>query len=135
MTTVNRRGFLTWVGVTALLTCLPAGLALAADREAELQERFKRRFRELREAKADGKVGETREGLVDFVESKHADDKALRTLVDDENADRRELYKLIAEKEKTTEAKVAERAAARNYERARSGEFLKDKDGAWRQKK
>jgi uncharacterized protein YdbL (DUF1318 family) len=123
------------LGVATLLTCLPSTTAFAADREAELQERFKRRYDEVRDAKADGKIGETREGLVDAVEAKYLDDKALRKLVDEENADRRELYKLIAEKEKASESQVAERAAARNYQKARSGEYLKDKDGTWRRKK
>jgi uncharacterized protein len=134
MTTFNRRGFM-FLGVAALLTCLPAGVALAADREAELQERFKGRLEDVRRAKADGKIGETRQGLLDAVEAKYLEDKALRTLVDEENADRRELYKLIAEKENATEAKVAERAAARNYQKAKSGEYLKDKDGTWKRKK
>ena len=134
MTSLNRRSFL-FLSMAALLSCLPAGVAFAADREAELQERFKGRLEDVRRAKADGKIGETREGVLDAVEAKYLEDKALRTLVDEENADRRELYKLIAEKEKATEAQVAERAAARNYQKARSGEYLKDKDGAWKRKK
>ena len=134
MSTLNRRRFMSLAAVT-FLACLPAGLAFAADREGELQERFKRRLEDVRTAKADGKIGETREGVLDAVEAKYLDDKTLRTLVDEENADRRELYKLIAEKEKATEAQVAERAAARNYQRARSGEYLKDKDGAWKRKR
>ena len=134
MSTLNRRRFLSLAAV-AFLACLPPDATFAADRESELQERFKRRLDDVRTAKADGKIGETREGVLDAVEAKFLDDKALRTLVDEENADRRELYKLIAEKEKATEAQVAERAAARNYQRARSGEYLKDKDGAWKRKK
>lgn len=58
-----------------------------------------------------------------------------RELVDEENADRRELYKLIAEKEKTTPEKVAERNAARNFQKARSGEYLKTRPGEWKKKK
>jgi uncharacterized protein YdbL (DUF1318 family) len=134
MSTFNRRSFM-FLGLAAFLACLPAAGAFAADREAELQERFKRRYDEVRDAKAAGKIGETREGVLDAVEAKYLEDKALRALVDEENADRRELYKLIAEKEQTTEAKVAERAAARNYQKARSGEYLKDRDGTWKRKK
>jgi uncharacterized protein YdbL (DUF1318 family) len=123
-----------FLGIVALLAVLPAPHARAGDREGELQERFKKRLPDIREAKAAGKIGETRPGLLEPVDEKKLDDK-LRKLMDEENTDRKELYKLIATKEKTTEDKVAERAAARNYERARSGEYLKDKDGAWKQKK
>jgi uncharacterized protein len=132
-TTYTRRHVFALLGALALLAAVPG--SARADRESDLQERFKKRLPELREAKAGGKVGETREGVVDFVDAKFREDKKVATLVDEENADRRELYKLIAEKEKTTEAKVAERAAARNYEKARSGEYLKDKDGQWKRKK
>ena len=133
MTYTRRHVFFALLGALALLAAVPN--AARADRESDLQERFKKRLPELREAKAAGKVGETREGVVDFVDAKFRDEKPVATLADEENADRRELYKLIAEKEKTTEAKVAERAAARNYEKARSGEYLKDKDGQWKRKK
>jgi len=81
---------------------------------------------------SEGFVGETDAGLVDWVDKK---DAKSAELIDQENTDRKELYKLIAEKEKTTEEKVAERNAARNFQRAQSGEYLKDKDGAWKRKK
>jgi len=55
--------------------------------------------------------------------------------VEDENADRKALYELIAKKEETTPEKVAERNAARNFEKAKPGEWLKGKDGKWEQKK
>ena len=132
MNTLNRR-HLMFLGLATLLTVLPAATA-RADRDAELQERFKKRLPDVRRAKSDGKIGETRAGVLEAVEAKHLEDKTLRTLVDEENADRKELYKLIAEKEKTTEEKVAERNAARNFQRAQSGEYLKDKDGAWKRK-
>jgi uncharacterized protein YdbL (DUF1318 family) len=104
-----------------------------ADRMSELQERFKNRLPQLREGKSSATIGETAGGFVEAVEGKQPDEK-LKTVVDEENADRRELYKLIAEKEKTTEDKVAERNGIRNFQKAASGEMLKDKDGKWRKK-
>ena len=131
-TLINRRTLVSLAAAGLVGAFLPS--SVRADREAELQERFKRRFKELREARAAGTIGETFGGFVEAVEGKKPDDK-VKKLMDEENADRRELYKLIGEKEKTTEQKVAERAGVRNFEKARSGEYLKDKDGKWKRKK
>jgi uncharacterized protein YdbL (DUF1318 family) len=131
-TTHSRRLFVSLAAAAFLFALAPAGAR--ADRESDLQERFKRRLAELRDARAAGTIGETYGGFVEAVEGKSLDGK-LKGLVEEENADRRELYKLIAEKEKATEEKVAERAGARNFQKARSGEYLKDKDGKWKRKK
>lgn len=119
-----------WILVPVLLLG-GATVAGAADLET-LQERFKQRYAELLELKTQGVIGETWQGYVDFVKASNATGSA-KALVDAENADRRELYQLLAEKEKTTAAKVAERNAVRNFSKARSGEWLKDRDG-WRRK-
>ncbi len=94
----------------------------------ELRDRFKGRYTKITELKKQGAVGETFEGYVDFVNDKKGDAKSL---IDDENADRKELYKLLAEKEGATAEKVAERNAKRAFEKAAAGEFLKDADGKW----
>ena len=124
-----------WVLLGVLvLAGAAAPQAARADRQDELQERFKDRLPDIRDAKADGNIGETTEGVLEAVGGKDLDDK-LKKLVEDENADRRELYKLIAEKEKTTPEKVAERNAARNFQKAKSGEYLKTREGEWKKKK
>ena len=130
--TLTRR---VWVLFAALvLTGAAAPSVARADRQDELQERFKDRLPDIRDAKADGRIGETTEGVLEAVDGRDLDDD-LRKLVDEENADRRELYKLIAEKEKTTADKVAERNANRNFQKARSGEYLKTREGDWKRKK
>ncbi len=131
MKTLTRRTVVV-LGVLTLLGFVPTHAR--ADRQDELQERFKSRFAQILEAKSAGKIGETTAGVIDAVDGKGLEPQ-LKSLLDDENADRRELYKLIAEKEKTTEDKVAERNAARNFQKARSGEYLKDRDGTWKKKK
>ena len=127
---ITRRSFiLTALATLFALVC--AAPVMAQDSEmAELQKRFKARDGEVRKLKSAGTVGETSEGYLDFVESR---DKDGAKVVDDENADRRKLYKLIAEKEGTTPDKVAKINAKRNFERARAGEFLKE-EGKWRKK-
>jgi uncharacterized protein YdbL (DUF1318 family) len=127
---ITRRSFIL-TALATLFTLVCAAPVMAQDGEmAELQKRFKARDGEVRKLKSAGTVGETSEGYLDFVESR---DKDGAKVVDDENADRRKLYKLIAEKEGTTPDKVAKINAKRNFERARAGEFLKE-EGKWRKK-
>jgi uncharacterized protein YdbL (DUF1318 family) len=97
----------------------------------QLRDRFKGRYAKILELKKQGIVGETYEGYLDFVKDKKPD---AQTLVDEDNADRKELYKLLAEKEGTTPEKVGERNAKRAFEKAAAGEFLKDADGKWSKK-
>jgi uncharacterized protein YdbL (DUF1318 family) len=101
------------------------------DRKDDLRRRFEQRFPRLHELKQRGVIGETFEGYVDFVKGRK--DEA-GSLIDDENNDRRELYSQIAEKEKTTPEKVAERNAQRNFAKASAGEYLREADGKWHKK-
>ncbi len=110
-----------------------SGAARAASK-AELQARFEQRYPQILEYKTAGKIGETTEGVLEAVESKYMDDAKLAKLVDEENADRHELYQIIAKDENTTPEKVATRLAKRNYEKARPGEYLKTADGKWKRK-
>jgi len=96
-----------------------------------LRARFQARHPQIQKLKSEGVIGETVKGYVDFVKDKPADAEAT---VKEENADREALYKLLAEKENTTPDKVAERNAKRNFERAKSGEYLQESDGKWRKK-
>ncbi|MGH7178728.1 MAG: YdbL family protein [Tepidisphaeraceae bacterium] len=119
----------------ALIACgASAGPTLASPDEqmSALKKQFEQRFPELARLKSDGVVGESADGFVEFVKDP---DSSAAKLVEQENSDRRELYRLIAEKEQTTSQLVAQRNGARNFQRARPGEFLKGKDGEWFQKK
>ena len=103
--------------------------AAAADRMDELQDRFKSRFAEIRRLKDDGKIGETAAG---FVEAVKGDD--VGGVLDEENTDRRELYALIAKKERVTDDAVAKQNALRNFRNAKPGDWLKGENGRWVQK-
>jgi uncharacterized protein YdbL (DUF1318 family) len=120
--------------MTTLMTliALTASTALAAPSEAELKKKFEERYPAIRELKQKGTIGETDEGYVEFVNSKNKDENATE-LVKDENDDRKALYRLIADKEKTESEVVAKRNAKRNFERARDGEYLKE-GGKWKKK-
>jgi uncharacterized protein YdbL (DUF1318 family) len=124
---------------TALLNAAPAApaaLAAAADKGkdsgklGELQQRFKDRYPAILELKSKGVVGETDDGFLDWVEKK---DSKSADLINQENADRKELYKEVAKKEGTTDDVVAKHAAERNLKKAKNGEYVKV-EGKWHKK-
>ncbi len=123
-----RRQMAAWslLGVLVLLV----GAAGAAD-VAELQKRFAERLPKLAKAKSDGKLGEVFNGYVEAVKG----DADLKDLIGEENADRRALYEIIAKKQGISPEKIGELNGARNFQRAKPGEWLKGKDGKWEQKK
>jgi uncharacterized protein YdbL (DUF1318 family) len=130
-------------------TMLLAGLALlvgamsvgaqeqaAQDETQALQERFRERYPALQKHKTAGTVGETFEGYVAVVQDAAGGGAAdVRTLVADENRDRKRLYELIAIKEKVDPQIVARRNGVRNFEKAAEGEYLRGEGGDWTQKK
>ena len=126
--------------IGSVVACaLLAVLVLAAPTHAqadkrELQQRFKDRYPRLLKAQDAGKVGETWTGLVGEVRKGDADDD-LRRLIDNENSDRRALYRLLAKEQDTTEEKVAERARLRKYERAAPAHFVQSRSLEWVRKR
>jgi uncharacterized protein len=117
----------------ALITA-PFGLAQDSKNDPELgalRKRFEERYAQIHALKTKDVIGETYQGYVEFVKDK---DESAASLVNDENADRKKLYELIAKRDNTTPEKVAERNAKRNFEKAKPGEFLKNPDGTWQKK-
>lgn len=132
------------VGWTRLVACVGV-LALVlgisgtarADKKADLQGRFKERLSQINALKHDGKIGETWDGWLETVgkgDKKVELTEKQQKLVDAENADRKELYKIIAEDEKTTAELVGQRNAQRNYKVGKRGDWFKLKNGDWKQK-
>ena len=128
---ISRRTFI--VALLGLAFVPIVARAAAASREDELKARFKERYPKLVDQKQAGVIGETYQGYIDLVDDK-SKDKDAKALVDDENKDRKELYKLIADREGTTADVVAQRNAKRVFEKAKPGEYLKGEDGKWKKK-
>ena len=126
---MTRRSFVVTLLSLAILPCMAEG----ATREDELKKSLADRFPKVAALKSAGTVGETCEGYVALVDEK-SKDKDAKELVEQENDDRKEAYQLIADKEKTTLEKVAERAGKRAFEKAKKGEYLKGSDGKWTKK-
>jgi uncharacterized protein YdbL (DUF1318 family) len=109
-----------------------AHAAPANDRKAQLQERFKDRYADLQKLLSAGKVGETPSGTIEPVSG--GLDKAAQKTVDAENADRAELYQILAKDIGTTAEKVGRINGARRIKELRSGQYYKDDEGRWQKK-
>lgn len=118
----------------ALASLILLGASAHAATKAELKARFQERYPKLLQYKNQGKIGESYTGLIEAVNEKALEDANLRTLIGAENADRSELYRIIAGETNATPEAVARENAARKFQRARSGDWLKYPDGQWRQK-
>ena len=85
------------LGLCAVILGTLASVA-CADTKAQITDRMAKRLDAVNKAKADGKIGETFDGLVDAVKAQSLSDKELKKLVEDENADRKAFYELGARK-------------------------------------
>ena len=115
-----------------IVLMLGAAAAYGADDLQSLQKRMKARYGQIVKLKSAGKIGETWSGYVEAVKPEFRDDAA--GLINAENADRRTLYRLMAEEEGLTPEEVAKNNAVRNFQKARKGEYLKGPEGQWKQK-
>lgn len=121
-----------------LLLSLTAGLSFVSAAEGDarkeaLKTAFATREADLVKFKAAGLLGETTTGLV-AVPAGAAADAAAAALLAKENADRQELYRLLAAETSATADQVAERNARRIYQSAPAGTLLQKRDGAWARK-
>jgi uncharacterized protein YdbL (DUF1318 family) len=132
-TTQNRLFFALILAALALATLSPSSRADSP--QDALKQKFEQRYPALRTAKDQEKIGETCAGFVEAIEAKYLTDPAIKKLIDDENADRTQLYKMIADDAQTTPDVVATRAGVHNFEEAENNDFLKFADGSWHQKK
>jgi uncharacterized protein YdbL (DUF1318 family) len=122
------------LGLCAVILGALASVAYA-DTKAQITDRMAKRLDAVNKAKADGKIGETFDGLVDAVKAQSLSDKDLKKLVEDENADRKTFYELGAKEVGTTPQNFALSAGKRNFRVAKPEEWLKPSDGKWIQKK
>ena len=83
----------------------------------------------LQEAKADGLIGEQRDGYVGMVANNVAAD--VRALVQDVNNQRRQRYQQIAQQNGISLEQVAALAYERAVEATQSGHFVQDAGGGW----
>ncbi len=107
---------------------------LWAKNKAELIDSFAQRKTAVRQLKDQGKIGETTAGYIEAVDATKVS-AAEQQLITAEDADRQELYKIIAQEQKADEGVVAREAAQRHYSKAQSGDWFKTDKGEWRKVK
>ena len=124
-----------WLVLVILAGFLTATTTLAhGATKSEIQASMKKRADTLQKYKTAGTIGEVYDGTVDVVSS--SADADAKTVVKEENADRKELFEIIA-KEQGSGAKAASVGEAwgkKAASAAKKGEYLKDKDGNWTKK-
>jgi uncharacterized protein YdbL (DUF1318 family) len=130
--------------VLAVVLAVPRALA-HGDSAEDLKRRLEQRDPELTRLKKAGRVGETWEGYVEAVVPVYLDDARLKLVVSEENADRKAVYRIIAEETnaerrdpatpKVTPEAVGRRSAIRKFELATPDEFLKVAGNTWIRKK
>ncbi len=118
--------------ITTLVSLLIIGLTvLAATAWAQnLKSRMSARLPAINKLKASGVVGENNQGYLTMLK-KQNDKKAL---VESENNDRREAYKIIAKQQGTTAEHVGKRRALQIAKKANPGTMLQNANGKWYKK-
>ena len=109
--------------VAVALALVGAACTVLADDPAleALRAKFKARYPKLVELQRAGKLGETSKGFVEAVRPEYLREPVVKTTRDEENADRKKLYAILAKQEGAEPGQVAERNARRNFEKARPG--------------
>lgn len=115
-------GFLATVALLTFMTTM-----IWAD---DIKSRMLARLPEIEALKADGVIGEDKNGFLQFL--KPAAEK--QALVNSENADRAQVYKAIAAQQGATPEFVGKKRAQQIAEQAEPGEWLQNADGQWYQK-
>ena len=122
---MNRRTAMQWLLIALTAVFFTAGL------HASAQQRIKERLPALDALKQEGKVGENNLG---YVEARGSVTGPQRQLIAAENADREELYSVVAQRSGQTVEDVGKQRAVRITQIAASGVWLQDSRGRWYQK-
>ncbi len=104
---------------------------LGASASANPVDRMRERQPAVDEMKLAGAVGETNRG---FLEAREDLDDAREALLRAENADRREVYAMIARRTNSSAEEVGQQRAIRIAQQAREGVWLQDARGQWYRK-
>ncbi len=110
-----------------LISFLLAATCQAGD---DIKSRMKARLPALVTLKAQGVIGENRQGYLEFRKT----DQSQETLIKEENDDRRQVYTAIAKQQGADVVLVGSRRALQIGEQASAGTWLQKPDGTWYQK-
>ncbi len=118
--------------LVALLTLAGSWTFAQGDSADEIRDRMIKRLDQISELKGKGSIGEDNAGYLKAVSGSLS--SSHNELVEQENADRKKVYEAIASKQGTTAELVGKRRAIQLAEQAKSGEYVMDASGQWKQK-
>lgn len=121
-----------WTSLLFFLACAISLTAIAQSKQ-EVAKSMRDRHSALIEAKDKGLVGEAWTGLAGLVKPDAPD--GVQSLVEAENNDRKELFKIIAGETGTSVQEVARQNRIRMYRLAKDQHFVQDANRSWVQKK
>ena len=137
----RRRG---WMLPAVLIVLLGAAPSLAEDDKNTIKGRLEKRYPTLVKLMDAEKVGEMYDGLAgavkaeylaDKVDDADADSPTIGEFLKTENADRKELFRLVAEGRDITPAQVGILFGKMAFKKAAPDHYLKPKGHDWLQKK
>ncbi len=105
--------------------------ALAGSTMDELKERFADRLPAIQEMWKEGLVGENNQG---YLAPRGSLSDQQKKIVAEENADRKEVYQLIASRSDESAEQVGKQRAAQIAKQAAEGLWLQDSEGNWYKK-
>ena len=116
--------------IMSLLTLsILAGFAFFAD--AGIKARLAKRLPAINKMKAAALIGENNKGYLEEKGKLSPEDKKV---VEEENADRKKIYAMLAKKLKQSVELVQKRRAAQIIKRSKAGIWLQKPDGTWYKK-
>lgn len=119
-----------WHKLIFLLLAAVSLVSFAAAQDAV--SRMRDRLPEIDALKAAGVIGETFEG---YVAARTEVTEGQKALIEAENADRRELYELVAKRSGQSVEEVGKQRAVRIAQQSKAGIWLRGRRGDWTQKK
>lgn len=121
--------------IIRIITCLAAlcfaCTAAVAQNGSDVRRRMEQRLGQLDQLKAQGVVGENNQG---FVEIREGGNAQAQSLVSAENADREQVYAMIAKQTGASADSVGRARAKQIAANSRSGVWIQDESGRWHRK-
>lgn len=121
---MNRRMILKWIFSGMIFFALSVSALSANDAVSRMRERLP----QIDALKSAGMVGENNEGMLSARTVLNANQTAL---IEAENADRAEIYAVVARRSGQSVKEVGQQRAVRIAQQALPGVLLQDADGNW----
>ncbi|MCK5879631.1 MAG: YdbL family protein, partial [Holophagae bacterium] len=116
--------------IILFVTCFALFGSVALANGNPIKERMRKRLPVIMNLKNQSLVGENNRGFLEYRSSNRPNQQ----LINGENADRRQVYQMIAKKTGSTPEAVGQRRAVQIASQAPKGHWLQSPDGRWYRK-